>query len=150
GVAPAPIHGLRCRAPSHLRSTVASPRATLINNVLILRGGLSRRGRHRLGLLVADHLTAGVGAARRADAVWQAWAVAARALVQPRSRDLVLGAPLVAPRPRLSLLGDRHWRGMVAATRPLHFGSGGRSPVYARARDSATRLVKRTALVAAI
>src|SRR5215207_7871904 len=83
---------------------------------LLLRGRLAA-GRRRLGRLVADYLTTRVGAARRADPVRQAQAVTARALVQPRRRDLVLGAPLVAPRPRLSLLGDRHAGGMVAAAR---------------------------------
>ena len=58
----------------------------------------------------ADHLTPRVGPAGGADAMRQARAVAARALVQARRRDLVLGAPLVAPRARLSLLGDRHRR----------------------------------------
>src|SRR4051812_41469375 len=39
----------------------------------------------------------------------------ARAFVQPRRRSLVLGAALVAPGAGLSLLGDRHEGGMVAA-----------------------------------
>src|SRR3954468_23050296 len=54
----------------------------------------------------------------------QARAVAAGALVQPRGRNLVLGAPLVASRPRLSLLGDRH-----AASDGSREGQGAEPPV---------------------
>src|SRR5436190_22021196 len=68
---------------------------------------------------MADHFAPGVGAAGRTDAMRQPRAVAAWAFVQPRGRDLVLGTPLVAPRPRLSLLGDRHGGGRIAAVRPL-------------------------------
>src|SRR4051794_17299655 len=92
--------GFACGAPSRL--------------ILRRRRLGSRRG---LGGLVADDLTPGVGAAGGADPMRQARAVAARAFVQPRRRGLVLRAPLVAPRPGLSLLGDRHWRVMVAVTR---------------------------------
>ena len=48
-----------------------------------------RLGRSRLGDLVLDHLATRVGAADRADAMRQAGAVAARALVEPRRARLV-------------------------------------------------------------
>src|SRR5439155_15645235 len=64
-------------------------------------------------LIVVVHLhdlTPAVGAAGRADAVRQARAVARRARVVGRRRDLVLGAALGRARVRLLLLGDGHGR----------------------------------------
>jgi hypothetical protein len=53
-------------------------------------------------------LATGVGAARRADAMRQTRAVARRAGVVRRRRDLVLGAALGRAGVRLLLLGDGH------------------------------------------
>ena len=93
------------RAPS---ATAAGPRSapfasTAITGLLVV-GDVP---------LLHDDLTAGVGAAVGADAMREAWRVAARAVAQARGIDLVLGATLVGPRVGLSLLGNGHGGGEV-------------------------------------
>src|SRR5438045_1693096 len=67
-------------------------------------------------------LAAGVGAAHRAHPVRPPRAVAARARVQCRGPDLVLGAALGGPTVRLLFLGDGH-RGEKATSRKRSYFS---------------------------
>jgi hypothetical protein len=71
---------------------------------VLLRGG----GAEILGSLLRDDLAPGVGAARRADPVRKARAVAAGAAVESRRRHGMGRTPLVAPGAGSSLLRDGH------------------------------------------
>src|SRR5439155_603893 len=72
-------------------------------------------------------LAAGVGAANRAHPVRSPRAVAARARVQCRDADLVLGAALGGPAVRLLFLGDGHRGGKATSSKRSYFSLSSRS-----------------------
>ena len=107
-----------CAASAAPAATSAGPRSAPLASTATVMGMPCRLPRAPGGLvlvvvIVVVHvhdLAPAVGAARRADAMRKARAVARRARVVGRRRDLVLGAALGRARVRLLLLGDGHGR----------------------------------------
>ena len=108
-------------------ATSAGPRSAPLGSTATVtdmrRGYSAARPRPRLVVVVVivvvhvDDLAARVRPARRAHAMRQPRAVARRARVVGRRRDLVLGATLGGARVRLLLLGDGHERQRRVADR---------------------------------